>query len=120
MKRAWSALALLFLTLTLAGCGSAIGREQIAPTAPKSITLENGDTIGQTFVARFDGLAGIEIYIIPKLTGDSELRLYLRSNPQETVDLAATSLPMTQNARPGFYRFALARLGGAQQHSGPT
>jgi hypothetical protein len=34
MKRVWSALALLFLTLILAGCGSALGREQIAPTAP--------------------------------------------------------------------------------------
>ena len=58
LKCAWSAIALLFLALFLTGCGSELGRERIAPTAPKSITLENGDTIGQTFVARFDGLAG--------------------------------------------------------------
>src|SRR5262245_6581166 len=108
MKRAWSALALLFLALGLAGCGSAIGREQIAATAPKSITLENGETIGQTFVARSDGLAGIEIYVIPKLSGDGEIRLSLRSSPQDTVDLATTSLPLAQGARPGFYRFSFA------------
>ncbi|HET9224772.1 MAG TPA: hypothetical protein VFO07_19825, partial [Roseiflexaceae bacterium] len=116
MKRAWSALALLFLALILVGCGSTIGREQIAPTAPKSVTLENGHTIGQTFVARSDGLAGIELYIIPKLTGDGEISLHLRSSPQDSVDLATTSLPLAQDARPGFYRFSFAPQSDSRGH----
>jgi hypothetical protein len=97
-------LVVLLLAIPLSACGSTLGRQQLAPTAPKSITLENGDTIGQTFAAQFDGLAGIELYIQPRTAGDGELRLHLRAGPHAPDDLAAGALPVAQIARPGFYR----------------
>ncbi|HET9224696.1 MAG TPA: hypothetical protein VFO07_19440, partial [Roseiflexaceae bacterium] len=42
--------------------------------------------------------------------------LHLRSSPQDSVDLATTSLPLAQDARPGFYRFSFAPQSDSRGH----
>jgi hypothetical protein len=107
-RRVWLIFALLCLGLLLAGCSPAVGRELIAPTAPQAITLEQGMTIGQTFVAHYDGLAGIEVYIQPRDAGEGELQLRLRSDPRSPTDLATARLSLSEIGRPGFYQLSFA------------
>jgi hypothetical protein len=123
MKLVWSALALVLLALGLvAGSSfvegaSLVKKDPIAATAPNSVTLRQGEQIGQTFVANHDGLAGIEIYALPQAAGDGEIRLHLRTDPTSSADLAASSLPVASIKAPGFYRFSFAPQPGSQGRS---
>lgn len=66
------------------------------------LTLESSGSLGQTFVARYDGLQGIVLYLAPNQAG-GVLELHLRSNPNDTTDLAAAVLPLDQVIEQGHY-----------------
>jgi hypothetical protein len=67
--------------------------------------------VGQTFVARHAGLAGVEFYLVPSSTGTrATIRLHLRADAQATEDLLTTSAELPANAPPGFYRFSFPPL----------
>ena len=98
-------LFLVLLSLLLSGCAGLVKTEQ--PSALDWVTLSAGQTIGQTFVAKYDGLAGVYFYLSPQTTGNGVIRLHLRSGPQSAEDLAVSSNTLAFEAvkAPGFYGF---------------
>lgn len=120
MNRAWKALVAGLLLLTLAGCqfsGNAlVDADQVSWDGQSSIALEPGQPVGQTFVARHGGLAGIEFFLSPAAPLARSLTLHLRSEPQSGIDLATANVQLPPEAEPGFYRFAFPSL--AASHGG--
>ncbi len=106
---------LVLVSLLLSGCAGLISTEQ--PAAVDWITLSAGQTIGQTFVANYDGLAGIYFYLSPQNGGDGEIRLHLRSDPQAADDLAVSSNTLTVGAvkAPGYYGFFIPPQASSNQ-----
>jgi hypothetical protein len=70
-------------------------------------TLSAESTVGQTFVAKYDGLSGIYFYLSPLTTGNGQVRMHLRSEPQAENDLALSvnTLSIDTIKTPGFYDF---------------
>ncbi len=97
-------LSLLLLAPSLAGC-AILGADQLTATEQAALPLQAGGTVGQTFVARWNGLEGTELFLSPETPGDGEVRLHVRSDPQATTDLAFASLSIRAVTQPAFYRF---------------
>jgi hypothetical protein len=67
--------------------------------------LDHDHSIGQTFVAREDGLAGLQFFLTPHEPGDGTIILHLRADSQTEDDLAVASLSTASVTAPGFYTF---------------
>jgi hypothetical protein len=108
-------LFLVFVSLLLSGCAPWIRTEQ--PAAVDWDTLSAGQTIGQTFVAKYDGLAGIYFYLSPQETGNGEIRLHLRSGPQAADDLVVSlnTLAVEAVKAPGYYGFLVPAQASSNQ-----
>ena len=108
-------LFLVFVPLLLSGCAPLVRTEQ--PAAVDWGTLSTGQTIGQTFVAKYDGLAGIYIYLSPQKIGNGEIRLHLRSAPQAADDLAVSlnTLAVDSVRAPGYYGFFVPAQASSNQ-----
>ena len=101
---------LLFLPLALLmfGCAAPVKFEQ--PVRSGFLALDQHLSLGQTFVPYYDGLQAISLYLEPGVEGEGALRLEVRANPQESRSLRTTSLPLTEIALPGYYRFQFPPL----------
>ena len=108
-------LFLVLASLLLSGCAPLIRTEQ--PAALDLGTLSAGQTIGQTFVAKYDGLAGIYFYLSPQKTGNGEIRLHLQSAPQAADDLAVSLNTLAVDAikAPGYYGFFVPALASSNR-----
>ena len=108
-------LFLVFVSLLMSGCAQLARTEQ--PAAVDWSTLSAGQTIGQTFVAKYDGLAGIYFYLSPQKTGNGEIRLHLRSAPQAADDLAVSFNTLAVDAlkAPGYYGFFVPAKASSNQ-----
>ena len=99
----------LFLVITtaalllLAACAPRVGTEQ--PRMTFTLPLESGKSLGQTFMARYDGLQGIAIYLRPELPVDGRLTLTLSDSPLGGRTISQTSLPLEKIDRKGYQRF---------------
>jgi hypothetical protein len=98
---------LVLVSLLLSGCAEWVKTEQ--PVAVDWVSLSAGQTIGQTFVATYDGLTGVDFFLSPQKTGIGEIRLHLRSAPQDEDDLAVSLNTLAVGAvkAPGYYSFFL-------------
>jgi hypothetical protein len=105
-------LIALVLVLGLAGCTPSMVPVQSAVVGV-DVALRRGQTVGQTFVARQDGLDGIEIFMTLATPAAGEIRLHLRSTPQSSTDLAVATFLLDQVGAPAFYRFSFS----PQSHS---
>jgi hypothetical protein len=74
-------LVLLLILLTLAGCSSIEKIEQ--PLISYFATLSNENTVGQSYVARYDGLDGFLIYVEPDPGAQGVVHLQLSEGPEE-------------------------------------
>ncbi len=92
----------IILAVLSAGCSSYIKPEQ--PAVLDAVILDEAHSIGQTFVAQFDGMDGVEVYLEPINGADGEIQLMLREAPQ-SENLARASLFLKDISTPGFYRF---------------
>ncbi len=108
----WIGASLLLLT----GCSDFVDRDQLNVVPEAAVRLEAGHPVGQTFVARHAGLNGMEIWLAPEGSGQGEIVLHLRADPQATKDLAVATLSLAQVTAPGFHRLSFAPLRGS--HSG--
>lgn len=116
MNRRWViALALGSTLILLTGCYDFVGRDQPYGSLEEGVILEAGHPVGQTFVARYSGLDGIEVFLRLRREGRGEIRLHLRADPQATEDLATSALPLSQIAAPGFYHFSFEPLPDSHQ-----
>jgi hypothetical protein len=108
-------LFLVLICLLLSGCAPLVRTEQ--PVAVNWGTLSKGQTLGQTFVAKYDGLAGIYFYLSPQETGTGEIRLHLRSGPQAADDLAVSlnTLAVDSVKAPSYYGFFVPAQASSNQ-----
>lgn len=102
----------LLLALVLGGCSPLIKIEQ--PKSDGLMQLTVGETIGQTFVARYQGLEGIVFFIKPGQPGRGTLRLDLKSDPQASDELASAAIPLESIHSAGNYRFNFPALKDSQ------
>lgn len=96
-------LILVPLALLLAGCSAALTSGQ--PNSSEWLTLADGQSAGQTFVAEYNGLAGIRLMLQLQSAGSGRVRVHLRSTPQSGEDLASASLPLSAIGGPAWYSF---------------
>ena len=110
MKAFPTRIIILFLLPLVAACSPIARPEQ--PINTNSISVDQIKTVGQTFVARYDGLAGIDLLLEPEQPSRATLTLHLKENPQSTEDIAVAKLPLDEVQEKGFYRFAFPSLQG--------
>jgi len=108
-------LSLLILTSLIAGCTPLTKIDQ--PVYSTLINLDNSETIGQTFLARYDGLDRISVYLEPDKSGVEELRLHLRTSPEQANDLRTATISSKGINTPGFYSFVFTPLEESYQHN---
>lgn len=108
IRNAASLLAVLLLT----GCTRAP-----QPAASGTVELAAGGTVGQTFVAEFDGLAGIEIYLIPGDPSAEGIALTLSGAPGGQAVVHEVAVSVAGDASPGWVRFPLEPRPDSASHS---
>ena len=96
-------LVLLLILLTLAGCSSIEKIEQ--PLISDFATLSNENSIGQTYVARYDGLDGFLIYVEPEPVAQGVIHLQLSEGPGENNVLRTATIDLTDISSPGYIHF---------------
>jgi hypothetical protein len=104
----WESLRWIALTLFLAGCAPLVVPTQSLDTTYAILQPET--TLGQTFVATYDGLSGIDLNLSPEIGGSGDLVLHLRSDPDAQNDLASARLAIETIDAPGSYRFSFEPL----------
>jgi hypothetical protein len=103
------------ISFLLSGCAQPVRTEQ--PGVLDWGLLSKDQTIGQSFVAEYNGLTGIYFYLSPHNSGDGEIRLHLRSEPLAGNDLAESENVLTVKAikNPGYYGFFVPAQGSSNQ-----
>ena len=96
-------LVYLLIPFFLTACAPVIGKTQ--PIQMDWISLVQGASVGQTFVANYDGLSGMQIMLAPQTSGDGKISLHLRSDAQSSQDIATTSFLISKVNAPGIYSF---------------
>ncbi len=112
-------LPVLGLALILSGCAGLRWPDQPETTGSEQLNLSAQQTVGQSFVAREAGLAGIEVFLSPasaQTEASGEIRLHLRADPAAEADLAVASLPLTAVNHADYYRFAFAAQPNSHRH----
>lgn len=101
-------LPLLLLVAALLG-GCAPGWVQGAQeTTSQRLTLTQGHSVGQTFVARHGGLNAVQVFLEPVTACTAgTLRLELLPEPGAGEVLATATLPLASVTAPGYYALAL-------------
>lgn len=95
--------AFFLFPFLLTACSPVIGNTQ--PALSEWLTLAPGGTLGQTFVANYDGLSGIQIWLAPHIEGDGKLNVHLRDDPQSSTDLTNTNISISHITTEGMYSF---------------
>ena len=96
-------LVLLLVLLTLTGCSSIEKIEQ--PLTSDLTTLSNENMIGQTYVARYDGLDGFQIYVEPDPEAQGTAQLQLSEGPEESNVLRTVTIDLADVTSPGYLHF---------------
>jgi len=103
----------LTIILFLSACSSVTRVEQ--PLQTEYIELQNPNTIGQTFVARFDGLDGINLYLKPKENNIGEIILHIKTGPQASQDIGISKINIKEIEDPGYYQFKFSPINNSSQ-----
>jgi hypothetical protein len=76
-----------------------------AAAQPQVLNLESPHSLGQTFLSRYDGLNGIEIFLSPLQNPRGKIKIHLRSDPDSSINIRESELALGQVTAPGFYLF---------------
>jgi len=110
-RRLLIAAAFALVMLALSACAPFVDPGQPRVDPELETYLLPAHTLGQTFVSKHGGLAGVEVFLRPQgCAGEGNLVLHLRLSPDDASDLATVSLPMSSLSGPGFYRFTFKPL----------
>ncbi len=96
-------LLLGLIWIGLAGCSPWVQPMQSIQT--DLVVLDEANAVGQTFVARFDGLCAFQVYLSPWQVGDGAIVMHLQSEPGAEQDLVAVEMPLRQVSQARYYRF---------------
>lgn len=99
-------LAGIFL---LPGCGSLAGLGQ-GTSLGSGWHLEGDTVIGQTFLSRHAGLAGIDLFLSPQKPGAGDITLSLSRIGRPQDRSVQTRLPVHRVSHPGLYHFPFGPL----------
>lgn len=94
---------MLLVGTMLSACAPFVRPEQ--PQRTDIFVLQPGKQIGQTLVANFNGLSGVQVYLIPSGNAQGRLILHLREDAKAKENLATAYLPVQAVTTSGFYRF---------------
>ncbi len=91
----------------LSGCAGLVQTGQ--PTVIEWTTLSPTQTVGQTFVADYDGLTIIYFYLSSPASADGEIRLHLQADPLSNEDIVVSETVLAYEAviSPGYYGFSI-------------
>ena len=81
-----------------------------------------GESLGQTFIARYDGLSGVEVHIatlgLEANPTRSTLVMHLRDGPASSTDLATATIPPSQALDPDpWYTFSFSPIADSRDRS---
>jgi hypothetical protein len=93
----------LLFALSLSSCSPWARAGQTARTA--FINLHAGESLGQTFTARFGGFTGIELFLKPGEQSIGTLTLKIYPGPQANQVLSQATLLVEEVHAPAYYRF---------------
>ena len=101
---------ILFLTMAviLSGCGAYAKSEQAAH--PELVRISQDNQLGQTFVARYDGLQGISVFLKPGQDPSGELTLALYEKSDSPQALRSSTIQNTEIKAAGFFNFPFAPI----------
>ena len=101
-------LVFIFLVFILSGCAAYTKSEQSAH--PDSVRISQENSLGQSFVASYDGLQGISLFLKPdpESAGELTLSLYQGSDSDQLVDSAAVQTSDIDSA--GFHSFSFTPI----------
>ena len=106
-------ISLLWVGLT--GCSSRV--QTVQPVQSDRVKLDAFSPAGQSFVARYAGLNGVQVYLSPDQAGDGELVLRLKATPDSQVVLASAALPLSQVTEGRWYNFDFQVIRSSNQQS---
>lgn len=109
----------IILTLSLVVLGSGCIPKQdfrVAQENPDQV-IAGTNTIGQTFLARHDGLSGVEIFLAPKTKGDGILELSVFDIADADSAIVKASLPLDTVAQSGYYLFSFRPVDASFAHT---
>jgi len=89
--------------ILLTACAPVISKTQTNQT--EWLSLGQGDTIGQTFVASYDGLSGIQFLLAPQLTVPGIIYVHLRTDTTSDIDITTSELSISNINTPGLFSF---------------
>ncbi len=101
----FTGLVILFL---LTGCSPWIVTDQ--GSTDQWITINSGNSIGQTFVAEFSGLQAVHLLLKPQVPGTGILTMHLRSDPSSLTDLATVKISLPEINSQRSYRFDFPQI----------
>jgi len=102
LKISCISIIVLIVALVLVGC-SFVRAEQ--PIYTDFVTLSTGETAGQTFMARNQGLSSFDIYLKPELFSGRNLVLNLYHTPTDEQPISTSNLSLTEAYNSGYYSF---------------
>ena len=103
MSKTLKIVIFFIFTFIFVSCAPFTRNEQSAHT--ELIQLENGEQVGQSFLARYDGLQGITIFLKPGSNDLGELSLDLFNGQKDTKPIRSSSFPLSDISSSGFYNF---------------
>jgi hypothetical protein len=106
-RSSWVA-ALVFTILLTAGCSSFSKVEQ--PQISLFHSLDTKTTIGQTSLARYDGLHSVSVYLQPEIPGNGDIRLTILDSPTSELPLAQAAIAGATVSQPDTYTFTFPPL----------
>jgi hypothetical protein len=108
MRKFLKIVLFFIFTLIFSSCAPFTRNEQSAHT--EFIQLENGEQVGQSFVARYDGLQGITIFLKPDPNDLGELSLDLFNRQGDIKPIRSSSFPISDISSSGFYNFVFSPI----------
>jgi hypothetical protein len=104
MKKLLKIIILFIFSLLFSSCAPFTRNEQTAH--PDFSQLDSTEQVGQSFLARYDGLQGISVFIKPGQVDSGELTLNLYTGRIAAELIRSSSLPISDITTSGFYNMA--------------
>jgi len=92
----------------LVGCSPIVINEQAQHNS--EIQLDSESSIGQTFLASFDGLSGISLFLKPGEHHGGDIVLNIHEEPDNSTTHRSVSIPLNNIAQAGYYKFSFPEL----------
>ncbi|MBK5107583.1 MAG: hypothetical protein JJE12_05610 [Anaerolineales bacterium] len=101
----------IFLVFILSGCAAYTKIEQ--PAHPDTVRISQENSLGQSFVASYDGLQGISLFLKPgpETSGELTLSLYQGSDTEQLID--SVTIQTSEIKAAGFHRFLFTPISGS-------